>query len=154
MMHIPIQVDYGVRALIDLAEHAEEGAVRASQIADRQGVPEPFLHRVLLSLSKHGMVRSYRGPRGGHVLAMPASEISMGMVLGYLGGTQTLVNCLDDITFCSQSPGCSQRNIWQTVEEAMVKILDSTSIADLVGDTRRNEHEGVKSREPKPAPVA
>ena len=153
-MHVPIQVDYGVRALIDLAEHAGEGAVRTAQIADRKGIPEPFLHRVLLSLSKHGLVCSYRGPRGGYVLAKPPADISMGMVMAYLGGTQTLVNCLDDIAFCGQSPGCSQRNIWRTVEEAVVKILDSTTIADLVEDTRTNQGAGVKSGGAEPMPVA
>ena len=77
-MHIPIQVDYGVRALVDLAEHATDGSVRTTEIAKRRGIPEPFLHRVLLTLSKHGLVRSYRGPQGGHTLAKDPSEITMG----------------------------------------------------------------------------
>ena len=131
-MHIPIQVDYGVRALVDLAEHATDGSVRTTEIAKRRGIPEPFLHRVLLTLSKHGLVRSYRGPQGGHTLAKDPSEITMGMVMDYLGGSQTLVNCLDDQGNCGLSPSCAQREIWQTVEEAVQRILDSTSIAYLL----------------------
>ena len=41
-MHVPVQVDYGVRALVDLAEHSNKGAVRASEIAGRQSIPEQY----------------------------------------------------------------------------------------------------------------
>ena len=39
-MHVPIQVDYGVRALIDLAENSLDGDIQASDIAKRQEIPE------------------------------------------------------------------------------------------------------------------
>jgi DNA-binding IscR family transcriptional regulator len=56
----------------------------------------------------------------------------MGMVMNSLGGTQTLVNCLDHTGACDQALKCSQRDIWREVDEAIQSILDSTSIADLV----------------------
>ena len=40
-MHVPIQVDYGVRALIDLAENSLEGDIQASDIAKRQSETRP-----------------------------------------------------------------------------------------------------------------
>lgn len=135
-MHIPIQVDYGVRALIDLAEHKGEGSVRASEIAGRKGIPEPYLARVLHTLQRAGFVKSQRGPHGGHTLARDPSEISMGMVMSYLGGTQTLVGCLDDEGWCGQSPSCGQREVWREVEDAIERILDATSIASLVERVR------------------
>lgn len=95
-MHIQIQVDYGVRALIDLAEHAGEGSIHTSEIARRKGIPEPYLARVLHSLSQHGFTASQRGPTGGHVLALPPNEITMGMVMDRLGGPQRLMGCLDN----------------------------------------------------------
>jgi Rrf2 family protein len=130
-MHIPIQVDYGVRALVDLASHEGEGAVRATEIARRQGIPEPYLAQVLYTLQKSGVTRSQRGPQGGHALAMPPSEITMGMVMTYLGGPKTLVGCLADDGRCDQSPACGQRSVWREVEAAVQAILDSKSIADI-----------------------
>ena len=135
-MHIPMQVDYGVRALVDLAGHAGEGSVRATEIARRQSIPEPYLAQVLHALQKRGITKSQRGPQGGHSLAMDPSEISMGTVMEYLGGTQTLVGCLDDAGRCDQSPACGQREVWREVEEAMQRVLVATSIADLVERTR------------------
>ena len=135
-MHIPIQVDYGIRALVDLAERDGEGPVRATDIARRRSTPEPYLARVLHTLQKSGVVKSQRGPQGGHMLAKDPSEITMGMVMTALGGTQTLVGCLDDAATCNQGPSCMQREVWQEVEDAMNAVLDSTSIADLVERTR------------------
>ena len=141
-MHVPIQVDYGVRALVDLAEHARDGSVTASEIARRKSIPGPYLARVLLTLQKSGVVASQRGPGGGHSLAKDPSEISMGMVMDYLGGTQSLVSCLEHADLCEQSPTCTQRDIWREVEDAVQRILDSTSIADLVNRLRTTQPVG------------
>ena len=140
-MHIPIQVDYGVRALVDLAEHQEEGSVHTAEIAGRKGIPEAYLARVLHTLQKSGFVKSQRGPHGGHSLAKAPSEISMDMVMDYLGGTQTLVTCLNDAGNCGQSPSCGQREVWRDVEDAVRNVLDSTSIADLVHRMHSTDHQ-------------
>ena len=130
-MHIPMQVDYGVRALVDLATHQGEGPVRASDIARRQGIPQPYLAQVLHALGKRGVTSSQRGPMGGHSLAVDPSEISMGRIMDYLGGAPVLVGCLIDVGSCVQSSACGQRGVWRQVEEAIHQVLDSTSIADL-----------------------
>lgn len=134
-MHVPIRVDYGVRALLDLAQHVDGAPVRAADIARRQGIPEPFLARLLLTLSHGGFVRSHTGPQGGHSLALAPSEISLGMVMAALGGVETIVGCLDHPEQCVHVPACAQREVWRTVEEAMQRVLDSTTIADLVART-------------------
>ena len=135
-MHVPIKVDYGVRALVDLAYHAEDGLVRASDIAKRTAIPEQYLAQVMHALSKRGIVRSNRGPRGGHELAMDPSEIRLSIVMTCLGGSETPIRCLDDTALCVHVPACAQREVWRSVADAVFKILDSTSIADLVERTR------------------
>ena len=135
-MHIPIKVDYGVRALVDLAHHAEEEPIRATDIARRTAIPEPYLAQVLYTLGKSGLVRSQRGPQGGHALAMDPSDVRLSTVMACLGGAETIVGCLDDVKTCVHVPACAQREVWRSVEEAVFNILDSTSIADLVERTR------------------
>ena len=135
-MHIPIKVDYGVRALVDLGQHMDDGPVRATDIARRATIPEPYLAQVLHSLSKGGLVRSVRGPQGGHALAKEPSDIRLSMVMACLGGTETMVGCLDDAQLCIHVPACAQREVWRSVEQAVFSILDSTSIGDLVERTR------------------
>ena len=134
-MYIPIKVDYGVRALVDLAINGDDGPIRASEIAKRTVIPEQYLAQVLHSLNKGGFTGSQRGPRGGHFLEMDPSEIRLSSVMMSLGATETPVACLADNTICIHSPACAQREVWRTVAEAVFNILDSTTIEDLVRST-------------------
>lgn len=134
-MYIPIKVDYGVRALVDLALYGDEGPVRASEIAKRTVIPEPYLAQVLHTLNKGGFTGSQRGPRGGHFLAMEPSDIRLSNVMSSLGAMESPVACLTDNTICIHSPACAQREVWRTVAEAVFNILDSTTIEDLVNST-------------------
>jgi Rrf2 family protein len=152
-MQIPIRVDYGVRALIDLALHTDDSPIRAAEIAQRAAIPEPYLAQVLHTLNKNGLIRSVRGPQGGHALALAPSEIPLSKVMACLGRIETMVGCLDDSKMCIHVPACAQREVWRTVDEAIFKILDSTTIADLVGRSRVIEANGGGAR-PKREPIA
>lgn len=134
-MYIPIKVDYGVRALVDLALNGADGPVRASEIAGRAAIPEQYLAQVLHALSKSGFTRSQRGPHGGHFLAKAPSEIRLSGVMASLGGSETPVACLADNAICIHSQCCAQQEVWRAVAEAVFAILDSTTIEDLVKRT-------------------
>ncbi len=130
-MRVPMKVDYGVRALVDLAQSGGEGPVQAAQIAARQGIPEPYLDQLMAILSRSGFVRSRRGPQGGHILARLPEDISLDMVMDTLEGTAAPLDCLDEPSECTLSDTCAQRGVWHSVEEAVQKVLGSTTIGDL-----------------------
>ena len=131
-MHIPVKVDYGVRALVDLALHHQSAPVRASEIAGRTMIPEPYLAQVLHALGRAGLVRSQRGRQGGHTLAVEPEEISLSSVMDCLGTKENLVPCLYDVNACIHVPACAQREVWQEVELAVDRILSTRTIGDLV----------------------
>jgi Rrf2 family protein len=131
-MRIPMKVDYGVRALVDLALQSGAGRhVRTAEIASRQIIPEPYLDQVLTTLNKFGFIRSRRGPQGGHVLARPAGQISLNDVVLTLEGRSAPLDCIEDATECKISDACAQRDIWRDVEEAVHRVLSTTSVGDL-----------------------
>ena len=131
-MRIPMKVDYGVRALIELAQNIESGKlVRTAEIAERQGIPEPYLDQVLTTLNKFGFIRSRRGPQGGHVLARPSFEITLDEVVATLEGRTPPLECFDDSSCCAVSDDCAQRDIWRDVEEAINAVLTTSSIGEL-----------------------
>ena len=148
-MHIPVKVDYGVRALVDLAIHHQSAPVRASEIASRTMIPEPYLAQVLHALGRAGMVRSQRGRQGGHTLAVEPDEISLSSVMACLGPSDNLVACLDDLKACIHVPTCAQREVWQEVELAVNRILSSKTIGDLVD----RSHEILAGAAPGARPV-
>ena len=135
-MQIPLKVDYGVRALVDLAMHRQNSPLRASEIASRTMIPEAYLAQVLHTLGKAGMVKAQRGPQGGHTLALDPHQIRLSEVMECLGTSENLVFCLDDTAVCIHAPSCAQREVWQEVELAVYRILDSRTIGNLVDRSR------------------
>ena len=131
-MRIPMKVDYGVRALVDLALQVEAGRpVRTAEIAARQSIPEPYLDQVLTTLNKFGFIRSRRGPSGGHVLARLAADITLNDVVATLEGRTAPLDCVDDVEECALAATCAQRDIWRDVDAAVHKVLMNTSVGDL-----------------------
>ncbi|MDQ3045724.1 MAG: Rrf2 family transcriptional regulator [Chloroflexota bacterium] len=97
-MRVSSRADYGVRALFELARCRNQGPVQSRAIASRQAIPEAYLHQVLGALNRAGLVRSTRGPLGGHTIARNPDEITILEVLAILDGPdrRTHVQPADD----------------------------------------------------------
>jgi Rrf2 family protein len=138
-MRVSMKVDYGVRALVDLAQNYGAGPVQTSEIAARQGVPEPYLDQLLSTLRKVGLVKSRRGPHGGYVLAKDPSELSVGAIMAALEGPTIPIDCLDGSLNCSLAGHCTQQDIWRKVEGATQAVLQSTKLTDLLHTQKQPE---------------
>lgn len=142
-MKVSMKVDYGVRALIDLAQHYGRGSVQTSEIAARQGVPEPYLDQLLTTLRKAGLIKSRRGPQGGHVLAKDPNEMALGAVFQILEGSMPPIDCMDGSMECAMSRACVQQDVWRSVEEAAQSVLNSTTIGELALRQMRRKGSGM-----------
>jgi len=130
-MKISMKGDYGVRALVELAHHFGEGPVQSAVIANRQSIPEPYLDQLLTSLRRAGFIRSVRGPQGGHALIRDPHDLRLSEAMTALEGSLSPIACLDDPNGCHRTPSCCLRGVWEEIEQATTKILDSITIADL-----------------------
>ena len=130
-MRIPMRVDYGVRALVELALHHGEGPVQTAEIAYKQGIPEAYLDQLMTTLHKFGLVSGRRGPQGGHRLASDPSDINLAMVMKTLDGNTSPLDCLINPDDCVFSDSCAQQEVWKSVEEAVLGLLSNITLADL-----------------------
>ncbi len=130
-MRIPMRVDYGVRALVELALHYGEGPVQTSEIAARQCIPESYLERLMTTLNRFGFVQSRRGPQGGHYLAMDPSAINLSMVMTTLEGNASPLDCFTYPADCVFADCCAQQEIWKSVEESIQNVLSNITLAHL-----------------------
>lgn len=87
MMRMSSQVEYGIRAMIDLATHGVDMPVQARDIHRRQQIDEHFVSQIMLMLRRAGLVESLRGRQGGHRLARPASQIALLDIVEALEGS-------------------------------------------------------------------
>src|ERR1700738_2749556 len=79
--------DYASRALLSLALHAGESKpTSVRDIAERTGLPQPYLEQILLALKGAGLVRSKRGVGGGYVLARSPDDITLGAIVSAVHG--------------------------------------------------------------------
>jgi Rrf2 family protein len=131
-MKISTKGDYGIRALIELAHHfGDARPLQSSEIAARQKIPESYLEQLLTVLRRAGFIRSVRGPQGGHALLREPRDLRVSEVVEALEGSIMPTDCLDETSACSKNGGCAQREMWQAVREAILGVLDGTTIADL-----------------------
>ena len=130
-MRVPMKVDYGVRALVELARRYGDGPVQTAEIAANQGIPESYLDQLLTTLHKAGFIRSRRGPQGGHVLARDPMDIDLSLIMSSLEGNIPPLDCFIEPAECALSSRCAQLDVWRSVEEAVHNLLGSTSIGDL-----------------------
>ena len=130
-MKIPMRVDYGVRALVELALHYGDSPVQTAEIAAKQGIPEAYLDQLMASLNKFGFVASRRGPRGGHMLSQPPGDINLSMVMSKLDANSSPLDCLINPHDCLLSDSCAQQEVWKSVEEAILDLLGNITLAHL-----------------------
>ncbi|MBI2955032.1 MAG: Rrf2 family transcriptional regulator [Chloroflexi bacterium] len=140
-MKISMKGDYGLRAIIHLGLNYGSGPVQSSDIAARQSIPEPYLDQLLTTLRRAGLIRSVRGPQGGHYLARPPESITVGEVITALEGSVAPIDCVQEKGCCSRAGACVQRDIWMEIDAMTKKVLDSTTIAALLERQAARESE-------------
>ena len=131
-MKLSARSRYGLRALVELALQQDEGLVPLRDVARRQEISLPYLEQLVTPLIAAGLVKSTRGTRGGVSLARLPSEIRLSEVVRALEGSLAPVECVNDPTLCHRSDGCVSRDVWREMLEAMMQVLDSMTLQDLV----------------------
>src|SRR3954447_16291658 len=124
--------DYAARALLSLALHGEERPTSVKEIAERTGLPQPYLEQILLSVKGAGLVRSKRGVGGGYVLARTPAEITLADVLAAVDGPLTTL--MGEHDHCEGH--CILQEVWVGVSNETRQFLEGYTLADLVARTQ------------------
>lgn len=129
---LAMKTEYGVRAMFELAAHHGAEALQSAEIARRERIPGPFLDQVLLILRRAGLVRSVRGPRGGHLLTRPPSEIRLDEVIACLEGPGDESDCAGHQDAAPY--GCILHRVTREADAAARRVYASRTLADLLRD--------------------
>ncbi|MDZ7810237.1 MAG: Rrf2 family transcriptional regulator [Arhodomonas sp.] len=109
MIRINRETDYGIGILSMLARDA--GArVTASTLAERRGLPQPMVSKILKHLARAGILVSYRGAKGGYGLARDPDEITVAEIIAALEGPIALTECVEEgVEACQYSSYCHRQ---------------------------------------------
>jgi Rrf2 family protein len=126
--------DYAARALLSLTLNSrDQGPTSVRDIAERTGLPQPYLEQILLALKGAGLVRSKRGVGGGYVLARDPAEITLSDIVSAVDGPIVAGDFREPHTdgACDHEGQCVLLAIWAEVGDHMRKYLDSWTLADI-----------------------
>ena len=131
-MNLSTRSRYGTRLVLDLAQHHDQGPIRLSDIARRQNISIKYLEHLIRPLKQAGYVTSVRGAKGGHYLAKPPGEITVGEIVVVLEGGMELTKCTADPQTCQRSDDCATRIVWHEATSVMYQKLSQITISDLM----------------------
>lgn len=138
-MKLSTRSRYGLRAMLDLAERFGDGPLMMNSMARNQELSPKYLHALLITLKSAGLIRSFRGAKGGYTLTRPPSKIKVSEVIHRLEGSLSIVDCVQDKTLCKRSDLCVTREVWDDLSKAFENVLENLTLEDLV--LRRREKE-------------
>ena len=129
--HLPAKADYAVRALLLLAERAPE-LVKLSELSADQRLPRKFTETILRELRRHGYVRSRRGSDGGHALARPAAEITLGAVVRSVAGGPAAGHGTPAPDHAYRGASAHLPDVWSAMDASLRAVLDGTTLAQVL----------------------
>lgn len=119
--------------MLDLARHSKDGPIHLSEVAKRQNISLKYLEQIIIPLKKANLIRSVRGPKGGHRLAKPPEDITVGEIVHVLEKGIDLTACTLDPATCERSESCKTRHLWDMATKAMVDKLNSITLSEVNG---------------------
>jgi len=138
------QEEYGLRCLIQIAKEGPEGSLTIPEIGAREGLTTPHVAKLLMILRKAGLINSTRGQSGGYTIARDPRTVSVGEIIGALGGKlyddgfcERHVGTHD---VCSHSVGCAVRDLWEQVQTAIDSVVETITLADLIRQSNVEFH--------------
>ena len=127
---------YAVRLMLDLTLNQSDKPVLLREVARRQEISFRYLEQLVLNLKTAGLVKSIRGAKGGFILGRPAESITLLEIFKASEGSLSIVECLEDASFCGRSKTCASRDLWLEMKKAMEEILNRWTLVKLAEQQR------------------
>lgn len=138
-MKISTRGRYGIRLLIDLAEHINEPHVALATIAERQNISARYLEQVAVILRRAGYIRSVKGASGGYTLAQNPVDIIIGDALRVLEGDMLLVDDLRPGESENKLQRCIRNTVYNRLNARVAAVVDRKTLASMLGTVDPDE---------------
>ncbi|MGL4673078.1 MAG: RrF2 family transcriptional regulator [Cetobacterium sp.] len=135
-MKISTKVRYGVKALVYIAEASEKGKLaRIKEISESENISVQYLEQILFKLKNENIIQGKRGPNGGYKISVDPNNITLHKLYKILEEEVRVIDCNENNKSknCSNKlDECSTTCIWSKLDIAMTKILEDTTLAELI----------------------
>lgn len=123
---------YSIRAMMFIVTRTNDGSkVGIKDIAQHTGTPEPFVAKMLQTLSKRGIVSSVKGRHGGFYIDPAAPPTPLLDIVLAIDGDGFFVSCGLGIKNCSAQRPCPIHNEYKAIRDEVRNMLQRNTIQDL-----------------------
>ncbi len=133
-MKLSRESEYGLAGLVHLARQRSGAILPLRKIAGAQALPRMFLAKIFRKLTRHGILRSYRGRHRGYALAGPAQAIGVKEILEGIEGMDLFARCIFWSNACSDDHPCLLHETWKRVRPEVIGRMARLTLADLAAD--------------------
>src|SRR6267142_724158 len=143
---------YALQAMMVLARRHQQGAIKIRDIAYEEDLPEKFLELILLELKNARMVESVRGAKGGYQLRRDPADIDLSEIIRLIDGPLAPFGDAEQLRelIDRDLPHRALYQVFLDVRDAAARILDNTTLADLIVDSKlRAGKSGKKQKKQK-----
>lgn len=130
-MKLSQKADYGLAAVLYLAQKDGNERHSLKEICEMTDIPEEFLRKIFQILVKARVIDSFKGKGGGVSLARSPKDISVFEIIDPLEDKDGLVRCIRG-EYCPRQGGCFASDFWYEMQGEFIEGLKNTSIKDLI----------------------
>ena len=131
MFKLSKKADYGLIAMKHLANHRDQHACSANEIAEEYGVSTTLMAKVLQKLAKQSLVAAKHGSTGGYQLTKHPEQVSALEVITAIDGPVFITSCVTNHGACDATDRCSVKEPLRRVNESIMEVLSTVTVAHL-----------------------
>ncbi|OGL45307.1 MAG: hypothetical protein A2W05_08670 [Candidatus Schekmanbacteria bacterium RBG_16_38_10] len=124
--------EYGIHGVLYLALQPKGKITVLDEVAEAENIPKSYLSKIFQIYTKVGILKSYRGANKGFILAKPPQKITLKELIESFEGKFSADKCLLGRRNCANTGKCPVSLKWQEAVEAMSKVLEKTTLKQLM----------------------
>jgi Rrf2 family iron-sulfur cluster assembly transcriptional regulator len=130
-MKLTTKGKYAVMALIDIAIYSNNGPTSLNIISQRQKISISYLEQLFVKLRRFGIVKSYKGPGGGYILAKNLQDITIAQIIKAVDEDLDARTC-HGLANCHENKKCLAHDLWSGLTQHVYDYLDGISLLDVL----------------------
>ena len=124
---------YAIKGVLYLALNSNtDHKILVRDIYERVHVPEAYLAKLLQELSRHDIISSTRGPKGGFYLSEEDRKRTLMEIEKVIDGEKRVNSCVMGIRNCNMDNPCVLHKLVGSNKSKFIKVLENTTILDLI----------------------
>ncbi len=139
-MQFSTSCEYAIHGLLYLAMQPPAEVILVTDIAKAQNLPVSYLAKVFQLLAKAGLIKSFRGAKGGYRLALSPDKITLRQIAQAIEGANPLYSPLSSRRECTLAPDCLIKEAFSRAETSLYSELEKVNLQEMVDQAQQQRN--------------